>query len=96
MATPQARPRDSGQPGEALTLCETALGAHDYTLGRDHDLTNDSARVTADALDALVASTPASRANAAKLLISGPRQGQFEMAVTAVSDLYQTLAKAGR
>ena len=52
-ATPQARPRDRGQPGEALTLGETAFGAHDITLGRDHDLTKDSARVTSDALDAL-------------------------------------------
>ena len=50
---PQARPRDRGQSGEALTLGETAFGAHDNTLGRDHDLTKDSARVTADALDAL-------------------------------------------
>src|SRR5207237_1249078 len=34
-------------------LGETAFGAHDIALGRDHDLTKDSARVTADALDAL-------------------------------------------
>jgi tetratricopeptide (TPR) repeat protein len=34
-------------------LGETAFGAHDITLGRDHDLSKDSARVTADALDAL-------------------------------------------
>ena len=34
-------------------LGETAFGAHDITLGRDHDLTTDSTRVTADALDAL-------------------------------------------
>ena len=32
---------------------ETAFGAHDITLGRDHDLTKDSARVTANALDGL-------------------------------------------
>jgi hypothetical protein len=38
---------------EALTLGETAFGAHDITLGRDHDLTKDSARVTSDALDVL-------------------------------------------
>jgi tetratricopeptide (TPR) repeat protein len=48
-----ARARDRGQPGEALTLGEAAFGAHDNTLGRDHDLNQDSARVTADALDAL-------------------------------------------
>ena len=43
----------SGQPTEALTLGETALAAHDKALGRDHAWTKDSARVTADALDAL-------------------------------------------
>jgi hypothetical protein len=43
----------SGQPTEALTLGETALAAHDKVLGRDHAWTKDSARVTADALDAL-------------------------------------------
>jgi hypothetical protein len=30
-----------------------ALTAHDKTLGRDHDLTKESARITADALHAL-------------------------------------------
>ena len=39
-----------GQPTEAF---EAALAAHDKTLGRDHALTKDSARVTADAFDAL-------------------------------------------
>jgi len=34
-------------------LGETAFAAHDITLGRDHDWTKDSARVTADALDAI-------------------------------------------
>jgi tetratricopeptide (TPR) repeat protein len=43
----------SGHPTEALTLGETALTAHGKVLGRDHDWTKDSARVTADALDAL-------------------------------------------
>ena len=43
----------SGQPTEALALGETALTAHDKVLGRDHPWTKDSARVTADALDAL-------------------------------------------
>jgi tetratricopeptide (TPR) repeat protein len=44
---------NTGQPAEALTLAETALTAHDKVLGRDHSLTKDSARATADALDAL-------------------------------------------
>jgi hypothetical protein len=43
----------TGQPTEALTLGETALAAHDKVLGREHAWTKDSARVTADALDAL-------------------------------------------
>jgi tetratricopeptide repeat protein len=38
---------------EALALGKTALAAHDKALGRDHPWTKDSARVTADALDAL-------------------------------------------
>ena len=42
-----------GPPTEALALGETALAAHDKALGRDHAWTKDSARVTADALDAL-------------------------------------------
>jgi tetratricopeptide (TPR) repeat protein len=41
------------QPTEALTLGEAALAAHDKVLGRDHAWTKESARVTADALDAL-------------------------------------------
>jgi hypothetical protein len=41
------------RPTEALALSETALAAHDKVLGRDHAWTKDSARVTADALDAL-------------------------------------------
>jgi hypothetical protein len=47
-------------------------------------------------IDALTASSSTTRAQAAQLLISGPRQSQFQSAVTAVSDLYQTLARAGR
>jgi tetratricopeptide (TPR) repeat protein len=43
----------SGQPAEALVFGETALAAHDKVLGRTHDWTKDSARVTADALEAL-------------------------------------------
>ena len=42
-----------GSPAEALALGETALAAHDKVLGPDHAWTKDSARVTADALDAL-------------------------------------------
>jgi hypothetical protein len=42
-----------GHPTEALPLSETALAAHEKALGRDHAWTKDSARVTADALDAL-------------------------------------------
>ena len=42
-----------GHPTEALALGETALAAHDKALGPDHAWTKDSARVTADALDAL-------------------------------------------
>jgi tetratricopeptide (TPR) repeat protein len=37
----------------ARLLLETALAAHDKVRGRDHSRTEDSARVTADALDAL-------------------------------------------
>jgi tetratricopeptide (TPR) repeat protein len=42
-----------GQPTEALALGETALTAYAKLLGLDHAWTQDSARVTADALDAL-------------------------------------------
>jgi hypothetical protein len=42
-----------GRATEALPLGETALTAHEKVLGRDHPWTKDSARVTADALDAL-------------------------------------------
>jgi tetratricopeptide (TPR) repeat protein len=41
------------QPTEALALGETALSGHDKALGGDHPWTKDSARVTADALEAL-------------------------------------------
>ena len=40
-------------PTEAVGLSAAALAAHDNALGRDHAWTKDSARVTADALDAL-------------------------------------------
>jgi tetratricopeptide (TPR) repeat protein len=42
-----------GHPTEALAQGETSLAAHDKAFGRDHAWTKDSARVTADALDAL-------------------------------------------
>src|SRR5262249_2674824 len=42
-----------GAPAEALKLAETALAEHDKVLGPDHASTQDSAFVTADALDAL-------------------------------------------
>jgi tetratricopeptide (TPR) repeat protein len=43
----------TSQPNEALALGETALANHQKALGPDHTWTKDSARVTADALDAL-------------------------------------------
>ena len=43
-----------GHSTEALALGGTALAAHDKLLGRHHAWTKESARVTADALDALV------------------------------------------
>ena len=43
----------SGSVDQALTLGEIALTAHEGTLGPNHAWTKDSARVTADALDAL-------------------------------------------
>ena len=42
-----------GHSTEALALGGTALAAHDKLLGRHHAWTKESARVTADALDAL-------------------------------------------
>jgi tetratricopeptide (TPR) repeat protein len=42
-----------GTPTEALDLAQIALSIHDKVLGQDHAWTKDSARVTADALDAL-------------------------------------------
>ena len=44
---------DSGNESEALPVAEAALAALDKALGREHAWTKDSARVTADALDAL-------------------------------------------
>jgi len=42
-----------GHSTEALALGGTALAAHDKLLGQRHAWTKESARVTADALDAL-------------------------------------------
>jgi tetratricopeptide (TPR) repeat protein len=44
---------DSGRAAEALPLAEAALAAHEAASGPDHPWTKDSARVAADALDAL-------------------------------------------
>jgi Tetratricopeptide repeat len=41
------------QPTKALALGETALANHQKALGPDRAWTKDSARITADALDAL-------------------------------------------
>jgi tetratricopeptide (TPR) repeat protein len=43
----------TGSPTQALGLGQTALAAHEGALGADHAWTKDSARVTADTLDAL-------------------------------------------
>jgi hypothetical protein len=43
----------TGKPAEALALAETALAAHEKALQTDHPWTLNSARVTAEALDAL-------------------------------------------
>jgi tetratricopeptide (TPR) repeat protein len=50
---------DTGNPIKALSLGDTAYAAHEKALGRDHKWTKDSARVTADALDALCRSDEA-------------------------------------
>lgn len=42
-----------GRPTEALALARTVLNGHDKVLGQDHLWTKLSARVTADALEAL-------------------------------------------
>jgi tetratricopeptide (TPR) repeat protein len=44
---------DTGRSTEALTFAEAALAVHGATSGPDHPWRTDSARVTADALDAL-------------------------------------------
>ena len=42
-----------GHPAQALALSETALASHDKALGPNNPWTKDSARVNAEALDAL-------------------------------------------
>ncbi len=42
-----------GHPAQALALSETALAGHDKALGPNNPWTKDSARVNAEALDAL-------------------------------------------
>jgi Tetratricopeptide repeat len=66
----------SGQPTEALTLGETALSAHDKVLGRDSAWTKASARVTADALDAL-GRTEEAKALREKYGITEPEKAKF-------------------
>jgi tetratricopeptide (TPR) repeat protein len=44
---------DTGRATEALSIAEAALAVHEAASGSDHPWTKDSARVTADALDAL-------------------------------------------
>jgi hypothetical protein len=43
----------TGRPAEALALAQTALAAHEKAMRADHPWTLNSARVTAEALDAL-------------------------------------------
>jgi hypothetical protein len=42
-----------GNVAQAVTFSGAALAAHEKTFGKDHPWTKDSARVVADALDAL-------------------------------------------
>ena len=44
---------DTGRATEALSLARAALATHETASGPNHPWTKDSARVTADALDAL-------------------------------------------
>ncbi|MGA6963238.1 MAG: tetratricopeptide repeat protein, partial [Xanthobacteraceae bacterium] len=44
---------ETGRTAEALTIAQSALAVHEATSTRNHPCTKDSARVTADALDAL-------------------------------------------
>ena len=44
---------DTGHAADALNLAEFALTVHEAMFGQNHPWTKDSARVTADALEAL-------------------------------------------
>jgi len=44
---------ETGRAAEALTVAQSALATHEVASGLKHPWTKDSARVTADALDAL-------------------------------------------
>ena len=56
-----------------LALGDTALAAHDKLLGRHHVWTKESARVTADALDAL-GSTEEAKALRARYWLTEPEK----------------------
>jgi hypothetical protein len=45
--------KGSGRASEGLTIAQCALATHEVAPGLNHAWTKDSARVTADALDAL-------------------------------------------
>jgi Tetratricopeptide repeat len=45
--------RETGRAAKALTLGRSLLATHEGALGKNHPWTKDSARITADALDAL-------------------------------------------
>jgi hypothetical protein len=44
---------ETGRASEGLTVAQSALAIHEAASGLNHPWTKDSARVTADALDAL-------------------------------------------
>jgi hypothetical protein len=44
---------ETGRASEGLTIAQCALATHEAARGLNHRWTKDSARVTADALDAL-------------------------------------------
>jgi hypothetical protein len=64
---------DTGRTAEAVTFAETALAIHEATSGPNHPWTKDSARVTADALDALGRSDEAAALRERYGLTQAPR-----------------------
>jgi hypothetical protein len=76
-----------GTPTEALNLAQIALSIHDKVLGQNHDWTKDSARATADALDAL------GRAEEAKVLRE--RYGVAGRLIGLRAPLMKALAELG-